>query len=201
MLYCYDDAIVNDLSSCIDPTGGASNTVKMLGENGLMGIFAQLQDDSITFPAIFLSRHEDTPLDSKRYNFTRMHKGIPTTFDPETNNVYLEKAVPIELRYDLHVLTTNQADMDEMMREILFRYSEMYYITMQVPYESKRNIRFGVAINPNTPIKRKSASSQYLESGTLYEAIMELEIQGAVYLHYTPRHLQGIVVDDAIKIK
>ena len=198
MLWCYDDAITHDLSSCIDPDGKANRTVKMMGDEGMMGVLAQLQEDRVTFPAIFLQRHDETPLDSSRYNFTRLHKGVATTYDPEKNNIYLEKSAPIDLKYDLHVLTTNTADMDELLREILFRYTAMYYITMQVPYESKRKIRFGVAINPNTPIRRKSGSSEYIESGRLYEAILELECQGAVLLNYTARHMEGIITDDNI---
>ena len=195
MLWCYDNAIVKDLSECIDPNGGANSTVKMMGDDGIMGIFAQVQEDSITFPAIFLSRHSDTPVDSSRFNFTRLHKGVPAVFDPEKNNIYLEKAIPIELKYDLHVLTTNTVDMDEILRELMFRYSSMYYLNFEVPYESKRKIRFGVAINPDTQIQRKSGVSEYIASGKLYEAIVELECQGAVMLDYTTRHLQGIVGD------
>lgn len=201
MLWCYDNAVTADLASCIDPEGGANSTVKMMGEGGMMSIFAQLQDDKITFPAVFLQRHQETPLDPKRYNFTRMKKGVATTYDPEKNNIYFEKAVPIDLKYDLHILTTNTVDMDELQREILFRYSSMYYLTMEVPYESKRQIRFGIAINPDTPIRRNSGTTEYLESGKLYESIMELECQGAVMLTYTPRHMQGIVMKDAVKVK
>lgn len=201
MLWAYDEAIVKDLADCIDPDGGANNTVKMMGETGMMGVMAQLQEDKITFPAIFLQRHSETPLDTTRFNFTRMHKGVPTTYDPEKNNIYLEKAVPIELGYDLHVLTTNTVDMDEMIRELLFRYSSMYYLSFQVPYESKREIRFGMAIRPNTSISRKSGSSDYIEGGRLYESIAEIVCEGAVLLDYTPRHMQGIIMDNTIKLK
>ena len=198
MLWAYDQAIVKDLSSCIDPSSKASNTVKMMGDEGMMGVFAQLQEDKITFPAIFLNRHAETPLDATRYNFTQLHKGVPAVYNPEENNIYLEKAIPIELKYDLHVLTTNTIDMDEMIRELLFRYSSMYYITMQVPYESKRNIRFGIAINPNNSIQRKSGVSDYVQGGKLYESIAELECQGAVYLNYTPRHMEGVVMKNTV---
>lgn len=201
MLWAYDEAIANDLSNCIDPTGEANNTVKVMGDEGMIGVLAQIQDDRVTFPAIFLDRHAETPLDQDRYNFTRMHKGVPAVFDPETNNLYLEKAVPITLKYDLHILATRTAEMDEFMREILFRYSSMYYITMEVPYESKRKIRFGVAINPNTSINRKTGNADYLEGGKLYESIMELECQGAVLLHYTPKHLEGLFVDKNVVVK
>lgn len=201
MLWIYDEAIVKDLSGCIDPEGRANNTVKMMGEDGMIGVFAQLQEDRISFPAIYLQRHQETPLDQSRYNFTRMHKGVPAVFDSERNDIYLEKAVPIELKYDLHALTTNTADMDELIRELLFRYSSMYYVTTEVPYESKRKIRFGVAINPDTSIRSSSTSSEYIQTGKLYESIIELECQGAVLLNYTPRHLEGIRLADNVAIR
>ena len=196
MLWIYDEAIVKDMLSCIDPDGGLNNTVKMMGEEGMMGIFAQLKEDKINFPAVFLERSAETPLDSKRYNYARMHKGVPAVVDPETNNVYIEKVVPIQLKYNIHLLTTNTVDMDELLKEILFRYSSMYYITAEIPYESKRKIRFGIAINPDTSITKKSGNVEYVASGRLYESIMELDCQGAVMISYTPRHMSRTVVED-----
>ena len=128
-----------------------------------------------------------------------MHKGVPCVFDPKTNNLYFEKAVPIQLKYSLHALTTNTADMDEIIRELLFRYSDMYYITFEVPYESKRKLTFGMAINPDNPITRHSGVTDYIEGGKLYESILDVECQGAVMLHYTPRHLQGVIMDTEVK--
>lgn len=201
MLWIYDNAIVKDLIQSIDPTGSASNTIKMMGDEGMMGILAQMQEDKIKFPAIFLKRDDDTSLDPKRYNFTRLHKGVPAVFESETNNIYYEKAMPVNISYELHVLTTNTADMDELIRELLFKYSSMYYLTAEVPYESKRKVRFGVAITPDTKITRKSGAADYIESGTLYESIIQLTCEGTVYLHYTPRHLQRAIFDKNIILK
>lgn len=200
MLWVYDNAIVDDLSSCISSDSSANPVVRIMGEEAMPGIIAQIQEDRLTFPALFLHRHPETPLDQSRYNFTQLHKGVATTFDPETNNIYFEKVAPIELRYDLHVLTTNTIDMDEMIRELIFRYSSMYYLTIEIPYESKRQIRFGVAIDPDTQIQRKSGTSEYISTGALYESVIELKCQGAVLITYTPRHLQGIRTEDAIKV-
>lgn len=201
MLWAYDEAIVKDLSECINPDGGASNAVRMIGDAGMAGILAQLQDDKISFPCVYLQRDDETPLDSSRYNFTRLHKGVSSVYDPEKNNIYMEKSVPIKLNYELHVLATNTAEMDEIIRELVFRYSSMYYLTMVVPYESKRKLRFGIAINPDTSITRRSGTSEYISTGKLYESIIELECQGAVMLTYTPRHMQGIITDDTIHLK
>ena len=201
MLWAYDDAIVADLADCINPAGAANSNVRMMNEDGMAGILAQLQEDKITFPCIYLQRHDETPLDPSRFNFTRLHKGVPAVYDSEKNDIYLEKCVPIKLAYDMHVLTTNTADMDEMIRELIFRYSSTYYITMTVPYESNRKLRFGLSINPDTDITRKSGSSEYISGGKLYESIMVLDCHGAVMLNYTPRHMQGLLTDDSIRLK
>ena len=201
MLWAYDKAIQKDLESCIDPQGKGNANVRIMGEEGLMGVFAQIQDDKLTFPALYLERDPESPLDQKRYNFTLLHKGVPCVYDPEKNNVYMEKSIPIKLGYHLHILATNTADRDEIEREILFRYTSMYYISMTVPYESKRKLRFGIAIDPDADIDRKSGSSQYIEGGTLYESIIKLNCEGAVYLHYTPRHMQRIAMNQNIVLK
>lgn len=198
MLWIYDEAIAADLSDCLNPDGGVNTTIKVLGDEGVIGILAQMQEDRIQFPAIFLERFSETPLDSKRYNYTRLHKGVPAVLDNETNNVYLEKVAPIELKYNMHVMTTNTVDMDELLKELLFRYSSMYYVNAQVPYESKRKIRFGVAINPDTPISKKSGTFDYISSGKLYESIIELDCQGAVLLSYTPRHIQRAILEKIV---
>lgn len=201
MLWVYDEAIVEDLTSCVNPTGEANINVKMMGNEGIIGVLAQLQSDRVSFPIIFLDRHADTPIDRQRYNFSRMHKGVPAVVDTESNTMYLEKSIPIDLKYDLHVLTTNVTDMDEMMKEIIFRYSDMYFLTLELPYEDKRKIRFGMAINPDTSITRKSAAFDYMEDGKIYESILELECQGAVMLSYTPRHMERMILDDAVQLK
>jgi len=200
MLWVYDTAIVDDLSSCISSESSANPVVKLMGEEGIMGIFAQLQEDRIKFPALFLNRHPETPLDQTRYNFTRLHKGIPAVYDPEANNLYMEKVAPIQLAYDLHVLTTNTIDMDEIIKELLFRYSSMYYITIQLPYESKRKLRFGVAIDPSQQIRRKSGLAEYIQTGMLYESIIELKCEGAVLVSYTPKRMQRMLTEDAIRV-
>lgn len=194
MLWAYDEAVVKDISNCINPTGGANSTVKMMGEDGIMGVLAQMNDDRIKFPAIFIERSSDTPLDSSRYHFSKLHRGIPVGFDPETNDIYLERSIPIKLKYNLHVLTTNTADMDELIKELIFRYSEMYYISMEIPYESKRIIRFGMSINPDASITKKSGVANYFENGQLYESIVEIDCQGAVMISYTPKHIERLVM-------
>lgn len=189
MIYLYDDAIAKDLSMCLNPN---DNGVRVFNPEESLGIPAQIQQDNIKFPLVALTRG-DYEIDSSRSNFTRAHKGVSAVIDKETNMIYNEKALPIKLSYKLTILTTNQADMDEMIRELMFKYLSMYYLTIQIPYESKRKIRFGISINPNTEIEKTSGSVEYLESGTLYQSIISMQCEGCVLVTYTPQHLKRVV--------
>lgn len=195
MLWCYDNAIAQDLESCISPDVKMSSHVRIADSSSAIGIIAQLQEDRIDLPLLCLMRDDSYEVDEARSNFTRLHKGVSAVFDPEVNDIYLEKALPIKLSYTLHVLTSNTIDMDEIIRELLFRYTSMYFLNVQIPYESKRNIRFGISIPPGTTIQRESGQAQFLESGTIFESTIPLVCEGAILISYTPKHMERIATE------
>lgn len=204
MIYCFDNAICNDLSSAIAEGSGLNDVVKVMDKAGIIQLIAQIKEDQVSFPVVCLIRHPETPIDTDRANFTRIHKGTAACYDPVTHNVYYEKAIPIKLEYDLTVLATNTADRDELVREVLFRYTNTYFIDMDLPYEADRKLRFGVAISGD--VTSDSGSFEYISSGALYQAIIPLRCEGAVLLSYTPRHIERtviqpkIVVDNSVEI-
>lgn len=193
MLYLFDQAIVDDLKASL--TEAANQNVFLTDAENYQGILAQVQEDTIIYPLILLHRDEDTPIRTDLMNFTRYKFGVPCVFDNKTNNVYYERALPVDLNYTLQILSTNVADTDELARELFYKYISMYYLTIQVPYESDRKIRFGVAVDMEYGVKRESGSFDYIGSGTLYQATMRLRTEGCVSLTYTPRHLTRNVLD------
>lgn len=199
MLYLYDNALAKNLSESIDCSSEANSIVKVIEPEGVTDLMAQIQEDRVSFPLICLFRNEDNPIDTTRTNFTQMKRGIPVSFDNNKNNIYYEKAIPIELGYTLTILTTNTADMDEIVKELMFKYMSEYFISIDLPYEADRKLRFGVQIDENS-ITKKSGSLQYLKEGSLYQTQIGLKCDGAVLLSYTPRHLQRQSIDE-IKIQ
>lgn len=194
MLYNYDEAIANNLEESFDTSSRMTPIVKVVesGKETIQQIIAQIQNDELEFPLVVLSRNPDTPIDTSRTNFTRMHRGVATVIDTETNELYYEKCIPIKLGYEILVLATNQADLDELVKELMFKYTDMFFVGFQLPYECKRKIRFGVEIDMEKGIDRKSGSASYLNGGQLYQAIVPLNCQGAVMLSYTPVKLQRL---------
>ena len=95
----------------------------------------------------------------------------------------------------LRILSTNVADTDELARELFYKYISMYYLTIQVPYESDRKIRFGISVDMDYGIKRESGSFDYIASGALYQSTMRIKTEGCVSLTYTSRHLTRNVLD------
>lgn len=190
MLYLYDEAISEDLEYSFNPNHVDNPQVKVISPEGAINVVAQAQSDQLSFPVVILTREPDTPIDYERTNFARLHRGVACVFDKVTNEYYNEKVIPVDLRYKLTVLTTNTVDMDEIVKELLFKYTQMYFSTIKLPYESKRKVRFGIVLDPNSSIQRDSGTAEYLSAGTLYQTIIPLKVEGAVLVHYTPVKLK-----------
>lgn len=193
MLYLYDSALVDELKASL--TDEVNKNVVLTDAENYQGILAQIQDDTITYPLILLHRDDDTPIKTNQMNFTRYKFGVPCVFDNKTNTVYYERALPVDVNYTLRILSTNVADTDELSRELFYKYLSMYYLTIRVPYESDRKIRFGVQVDMEYGIKKESGSFDYISTGALYQSTIHLKTEGCVSLTYTGRHLQHTVLD------
>ena len=193
MLYLYDSALVDELKASL--TDEVNKNVVLTDAENYQGILAQIQDDTITYPLILLHRDDDTAINTQLMNFTRYKIGVPCVFDNKTNTVYYERALPVDVNYTLRILSHNVADTDELARELFYKYLSMYYLTIRVPYESDRKIRFGIQVDMEYGIKKESGSFDYISTGALYQSTIHLKTQGCVYLTYTGRHLQRTVLD------
>lgn len=190
MIYLYDEAIRKDLERSFNLDNIGSPIVRVMDpEQGLEAI-AQAEGDNLRFPLVLLTRYPDTPIDKSRLNFTRYNRGVAAVLDQETNNLYYEKAIPIEVNYDLTILATNTVDREELARELIFKYTSMYFITFELPYECKRKVRFGIKVDTDKDISSKSGVVDYLNTGTLYQTIIPLKCEGCVLVSYTPAKLQ-----------
>lgn len=201
MIYLYDNALVDDMKRTIDPDGGANPNVLCITIDNYQSTLAQLQEDKITYPIILIIRDDDIPVRSELLNFTRYKKGVPVGMDPKTNQVYYERALPLDLRYTLQILSTNVVDRDEIAREIWFKYESEYFLHIETPYEIKRKINFGVQIDRSFGIKNDSGASEYLSEGKLYSSTMEILTDGCVLLHNTARHLNHFSMNPNPTIK
>ena len=87
------------------------------------------------------------------------------------------------------------ADTDELARELFYKYISMYFLTIQLPYESDRKIRFGVQVDMDYGIKKESSGGEYLSTGALYQSTLHFKTEGCVMITYTGRHLTRKVFD------
>lgn len=201
MLWTYDEAIAHDLEESFHANlDGKQVKVKVIEADKSIDVLSQLYHDGLTFPIVVLTRPTDVDIDTSRTNFTRMHKGVAAVLDPDTNELYYEKAIPISLNYDITILATNTVDRDELTREILFKYVSMYFITMTLPYECKRKVRFGVEIDTSRSVSNSSGTLDYLDVGKLYQSIIPLKCEGCVLVSYTAakltRNIHQIDIDE-----
>ena len=52
MLYCYDNAIVDDLIQSFNPNSVQNSVVKVISPDKILGLAAQIQGDKISFPIV-----------------------------------------------------------------------------------------------------------------------------------------------------
>ena len=199
MLYLYDRAIVDDIKSSINSQNANPNVVIADAET-YTGIISQMQEDTITYPLILVSRDEDMPIITELWNFPRAQFGIPAAFDNKTNTVYYEKSIHVDLQYTLRIISTSTADTDELARELFYKYLSQYYLVIQLPYESDRKVRFAIEVDLGYGIKRESGNFEFLKNGTLFQSTIHLKTNGCVYLSYSPHHLQRQVLSQDIEI-
>lgn len=190
MLYLYDEAICKDLRDSFD-SDNVNSVVKVATAESAIELLAQANEDHIQLPLVVVDR-KDYEIDTSLTNFTRMKKGVPTVLDKESNILYYERAIPVMMSYEITILATCVEDRDELIRELLFKYSSMYFLTIQAPYESNRYLRFGLVHDNTQPIQYSSGTLEYLHSGALYQAILTFSTQGCVMLSYRPKKLQHL---------
>lgn len=200
MLYLYDEAIAKDIKASFTDEMGNSE-VKVVDPAGAVDLLAQIQEDSVRFPVVVLTRDPVYSIDTQRTNFTRMHSGVLTVMDNETNQLYYEKAIPIRLKYNLTVLATTTVDADELVKELLFKYLQMYYLSIRLPYEADRIIRFGISITTETDIQQTSGSFEYLSAGKLYQTVIPLVCEGCVLVSYTPCRLKHVGIETVVPVQ
>ena len=200
MIYLYDNAIVKDLKNSFNTNNVPEPVVKVIGPEESIGIASQIQNDKLSFPIVSLIRNTDIQIDGSRRNFSLEHFGVQSVVDTDKNNAYMEKVLPINLSYDLNIYTTNVADTDEIVKEILFKYISQYFLTIELPYESKRKVRFGVVVDRDS-ISSRSTTSNYIKEGVLYGTTMQLICEGCVLVSYTPRKLMRTVMETSVKNK
>lgn len=192
MIWLYDRAICEDLESSFNSTGNETPAVRVIDPEGAITLQAQVSNDEITYPVVALVR-QDSQIDRTRLNFTRLHTGVDYVFESDENNMYSERCMPITLSYELHIITTNTVDMDELIRELSFKYSSMYFLTIRLPYEGNRKIRFGVCIDEDSNIERSSGTYEHMSTGKLYESIIHLRCEGCVMVTYVASRIKNTI--------
>jgi len=198
MIYIYDNALTEDLLDSFNPERVPNPVVRVIDPESVIDLAAQIQNDEVSFPIVALFRDTNLHIAQDRMNFTRLHSGVSAGFDNETNNFYNERVIPIDLNYTITALATRMADLDEIVRELLFKYSSMYFIDVTLPYEVPRKTRFGVQIKPGTDIDYSSTTNAYNKGGKLYQASIPLVCDGTVLISYVEKKLKRIAVDPDI---
>lgn len=200
MIYLYDEAICRDIQESFAVDENNEPIVRVVAPDAIIALNAQMQSDVIKFPLISVER-DGWSIDNNRTNFTTIHRGQLSNFDSKNNNLYYERALPINIKYTITVMAESLIDTDELIRELLFKYYDTYFLEIKLPYESDRIIRFGIQADVDAQINRSVATLEYLQSGKINQTSLDIYTQGCILLHYKERHLMKLGTDKLIHVK
>ena len=182
----YDDILVAKLLKWLPST----STLRVLGPSESKRLFELTADDAkdhaFKLPLIALSRHRDIELLStvkspKSYDGLRLYSdetldNIKKGIIPDTTLQF--NVIPIKLLYDLTIYTKTEDEVDEYVRNFLFKLINNPVIKVQIPYNDS-NIEHIANIRVLSSVSDTSDISERIFPGQFYCWTIQLEIQDA----------------------
>ena len=171
----YDDILVAKLLKWLPST----STLRVLGPSESKRFFELTADDAkdhaFKLPLITLSRHKDIELLST-VKSPKSYDGLKLLSTPESTLQF--NVIPIKLLYDLTIYTKTEDEVDEYVRNFLFKLINNPVIKVQIPYNDS-NIEHVANIRVLSSVSDTSDISERIFPGQFYCWTIQLEIQDA----------------------
>ena len=192
----YDDILVAKIMKWLPE---ASN-LRVLKPSESKKLFALTADDRkdqpLSFPLLALSRNKDVELLST-VKQPKSYDGIKLLSNP--SGTLQLNVIPIKLLYDLTIYTKTEEEVDEYVRNFLFKLINNPVIKVKIPYNDAQ-IEHIANIRVLSTVSDTSDISERIFSGQFHCWTIQLEIQDA-FLFSLPyrRNWQLYVEEDIIE--
>lgn len=191
----YDDILVAKILKWIPE---ASN-LRVLGPSESKKLFELTAEDGndqpFKLPIISLSRNKDIELLST-VKQPKSYEGLKLLSSPEKTLHF--NVIPIKLLYDLTIYTKTEEEVDEYVRNFLFKLINNPVIKVRIPYNDTQ-LEHVANIRVLSNISDTSDISERIFSGQFHCWTIQLEIQDA-FLFSLPyrRNWQLYISEDAV---
>lgn len=194
----YDDAIVAKLKNWMPQT----TDLRVLGPDETTRLYAAIADDTedskITLPLIALSRNKDFSIEST-IKQPKSFQGLKIKNDVVNNSTALMNVIPINTTYQLDILAKTRLEVDEYVRQFLFKLINNPLIIIDIPYNGLQ-VRHTANLRVLDTVSDTSEISVHIFPGQFYKWTIQMELHDGFLFNIPYKRNWQIIVDDTEKI-
>lgn len=189
----YDDILTIKLRKWL-PDG---STLRVLGPSETKRLFEMTAEDTkdapVQLPIITLNRHKDIEILATTKN-PRSYDGLTLSATPD--KTLQLNVIPIKLLYDLVIYTKTEEEIDEYVRNFLFKLINNPVINVHIPYNNAQ-IEHIANIRVLSNVSDTSDISERIFPGQFHSWTIQLEIQDAFLFSVPYRQNWQICIDES----
>lgn len=180
-VYWYDESIIKKLREI---TGDAR--ISILTPDTLFRFVANLKDDKVVFPLISLSRLGYTI--SRNTRTPASYQGLPMS--KSGDNVDEIQFIPININYQLDIITRKRDDNDSLTDEILFYF--INHPTLKVNIGKGANVSHVFSLFFNEDVTDNSDIESHMSRGEYFRTTLTFNVPDAKLWKTTSKKLYSI---------
>lgn len=174
-VYLYDESVVNRLREITQ-----DQRIHIIDPNQAVTFLAQFDYDKVNLPAIVVSRGPVQLLDYRNQVVALKGQTVRRNSD---NNLYVKaQLIPMRIEWNIDVFTVDRYSCDEIVRELVFYFTQQPRFEVKVPYDLNIIQNFDVLLDtsivdntdlinfPNTGERFRETLTIYTENAHMYSS-------------------------------
>lgn len=174
-VYLYDEVLVNQLR---EVTG--DSRIHIIDPSQAVSFLAQFDNDKVDLPAIVVSRNSVRLLDYRNQVVALKGQSVRRNSD---DNLYVKaQLIPMRIDWNIDVFTVDRYTCDEIIRELVFYFTQQPRFEVHVPYQLDIDQNFDIIMSPdivdnsdliefpNTGERFRETISVYTENAHMYSS-------------------------------
>lgn len=197
----YDEAITNKIKGWL----ADSSKLRVLSpdeSNRIIQLNAEdSKDEPLKLPLIAISRNKDIEIEST-IKQNKSFDGLIIGKDDNTATTIHLNVIPIKTTYQLDIYTKKRIEVDEYVRQYLFKLINNPQIIIEIPYNNYI-VRHTANLRVLNTISDTSDIPTHIFNGQFYKWTIQLELQDGFLFSIPQKHgwkLVGVEVAAADKI-
>ena len=174
MIYLYEDAIIEDLRYQL-----GDSRISLLPPDTLFRSIADISgNDDVTLPLISLQRLGYS-LNEPNHNNPESLDGFSYQIPQKDGSIkYIQvQRIPITCRWQMDIISRTRLDNDNLVRELLFYYTNNPTLRVMIPYGLNKEHKFSITINQD--IDDNSDIESHINRGEYFRTTIGLECTDA----------------------